>query len=316
MSLSRPRNHTPTHPPPHPPAPYADLNFRFLPTRDLYKSWLDQSVSGGGAVYKMAGLRESESEPSSVDGDGEIQIEIIFCGEPTTLSYRPWDRLCVFVQRFRFVCIIDPGLRAMIHGMTRFDDYVWPYDTDNHVYRLADIAYLLHRLRYHGSESRDGDLHDDLQFVFRLLGLELDELNSISNQIALGLSQQLYSGPSEWLQYYYWCHLVDYLQPNKSVLLRVTPQGLVGPIGESKVGRIHGARQSEGGLIICCGWDWGTSIVRITDVQNLSAYGLSFSDPRMHSSALLRGWSARYLHGGSPTSVPGLHWWRLPPVPH
>lgn len=123
------------------------------------------------------------------------------------------------------------------------------------------------------SEHPESEHLEDLAVLSKALEDEVDRMSSPSVQIELSISRELGSGPTEILMYSFWCHIVLYLVQDKAILVRVNSEGRVCPFGEPKPARVHKAKQSGGGLILCVGWNWGADTVQAYDPESLKILG-------------------------------------------
>ena len=256
------------------------------------------------AVPPPTPMTQQHHTPTQPEND--VVSEFHFQGEDIALTHPPSTRILFFTRNYQFAYVADPCLRKEIEATTTFDNRKWQYEIGSYVFRLADLTYLLHRICEH-PEATCVSYQDDRERLFNMLSDELDRMNSSYLQIELSLSRDA-TGPTEWLEYFYWCHVIDHLQPFKAVVARIDAFGRVSPMGEPKSARIYGARLVSGGLMLSCGWRWGADTVFIADIQNLNAYGIYFSDERMSLSPLLKGWSARFVHTTAPIDVNDCYW--------
>lgn len=252
-------------------------------------------------------LSTAHSSPSNA---AIIVHEVPFRGSQAILSYYPQDRVAVFKQRYHgFVFVIDTGLRQSLQRLTMLDNKDWHYEGDRRIYRLADLVYLLQCLCRETDPPEEQYL-GDLAILSKALEDEVDRMSTPTVQIELSISREIGSGPNDSLMYFYWCHIVLYLRENKTVLVRVNSEGRVCPFGEPKSARIHNAKQSGSGLVLCVGWHWGADVVQIWNAEHLNSYGIYFLDPRIQHSLLLRGWSATRFPLATPRTVGELIKWR------
>jgi hypothetical protein len=168
------------------------------------------------------------------------------------------------------------------------------------------LACLIHRL-CDTSGYQTAEYEEDRQLLFNALSEEIDRLGANHRQMELSMSRDV-TEPSEWLQYFYWCHIVDHLQPFKAVVVRVDPFGQISAVGEPKPARIYGARQVEHGVILACGWKWASGSVYIPNIECVNSFGVYFADQRILSSSLMKGWSAQQINALAPVEVKDYYW--------
>ena len=241
-----------------------------------------------------------------VDEALEPTIEIPFFGESVLTTLPPKSRMVSFVRKYTFVYVHDRQLRTDISRISLFDAQTWEYVPGSHVYRLADMVCLIYRLCEDKQLWRT-HYADDYQSLFGLLSDELDRFCHPRLQVDFNLARDA-SGPTEWLQYFYWCNIIEHLQVLKGLVVRVDSNGRINPHGEPKAARFFGARQLNGGFVLCCGWNWGMDTVVVGDIQHLNSYGVFFSDRRMQDSILLNGWSSQRVPTSGDAYVRDVFW--------